>query len=116
MNGPAWQAAACLRTFRIAGSSAGVLSRSARPRLKVEVDVVAHTSRWPGRRSSPPSACRGWDDPYRAVHFALRVDTRDDTVIVEVQVLTLARDSVGLIDHAGVHDQAIPFLDWRHEQ
>jgi hypothetical protein len=58
----------------------------------------------------------GWDDPYRAVHFALQVDTRDDAAIVEVQVLTLARDSVGMIDHAVVHERAIPFLGWWHEQ
>ena len=51
----------------------------------------------------------GWDDPYRAIHFELSLDfdNRSDCDFVEVQILTLAREAVGLLDHTIMHERSI---------
>ena len=56
----------------------------------------------------------GWSDPYRAVHFALEIGGTRPTGIAELQVLTLAKDAVGLADHAILHHRAIPYLGQKH--
>jgi hypothetical protein len=56
----------------------------------------------------------GWGDPYRAIHFELKVGTRSPAECVEIQVLTARRDAVGLIDH-GIHSKSSRYRDGKHE-
>jgi len=51
--------------------------------------------------------------PYRAVHFELENAPFE---YAEVQLLTLTRDALGLLDHALVHKRSLRFLDAAHER
>jgi ppGpp synthetase/RelA/SpoT-type nucleotidyltranferase len=50
---------------------------------------------------------KGPDDPYRAVHFEIDLGTQGEPAYVEVQILTLNRDAVGLIDHGVIYKHAV---------
>jgi hypothetical protein len=56
---------------------------------------------------------QGWNDPYRGIHYALQIGP-SPVHIVELQVLTLAKDTVGLVDHALVHHGSLPFVGRGH--
>jgi hypothetical protein len=49
----------------------------------------------------------GWEDPYGAIHFELRLDDQSDCDFFEVQILTLAREAVGLLDHNMIQERSL---------
>jgi hypothetical protein len=56
-----------------------------------------------------------WSDPYRAVHFEIKVGGVYEPAFVELQVLTHTRESVGLMDHGLVHKRTVSYWGVRHE-
>ena len=56
-----------------------------------------------------------WSDPYRAVHFEIKVGGIYEPAFVELQVLTHTRESVGLIDHSLVHKRTVSYWGTQHE-
>ncbi len=59
---------------------------------------------------------QGWNDPYRGIHFILKIDGDSRPNCVEVQVLTVGRDPIGLVDHEFVHGKSSRYCDGRHER
>ena len=57
----------------------------------------------------------GWQDPYRAVHMELRLGNEEAGESVEVQVLTMARDAIGMLDHTIMHCRTVEPSTARHE-
>jgi ppGpp synthetase/RelA/SpoT-type nucleotidyltranferase len=56
-----------------------------------------------------------WSDPYRAVHFEIKVGGAYEPAFVELQVLTHAREAVGLMDHGLVHKRTVSYWGAQHE-
>jgi hypothetical protein len=56
-----------------------------------------------------------WNDPYRAVHFEIKVGGAYEPAFVELQVLTHTRESVGLMDHGLVHKRTVSYWGAQHE-
>jgi hypothetical protein len=56
-----------------------------------------------------------WSDPYRAVHFEIKVGGAYEPAFVELQVLTHTRESVGLMDHSLVHKRTVSYWGAQHE-
>ena len=56
-----------------------------------------------------------WSDPYRAVHFEIKVGGVYEPAFIELQVLTHTRESVGLMDHSLVHKRTVPYWGAQHE-
>jgi hypothetical protein len=56
-----------------------------------------------------------WSDPYRAVHFEIKVGGAYEPAFVELQVLTHTRESVGLMDHGLVHKRTVSYWGAQHE-
>jgi ppGpp synthetase/RelA/SpoT-type nucleotidyltranferase len=56
----------------------------------------------------------GWQDPYRAVHMELLLGNAEAGEFVEVQVLTIARDAIGMLDHTIMRCRAVEPATARH--
>jgi hypothetical protein len=58
----------------------------------------------------------GGQDPFRAVHMELRMGNPEAGEFVEVQVLTITRDAIGMLDHTIKRDRAVERCTVRHEE
>ena len=71
--------------------------------MRLQIVRCRNYYRWP--RNGPL-------DPYRAIHLEFQTDSED---FLELQVVSVRREAVGLTDHALVHKRRFPFLGLPHK-
>jgi ppGpp synthetase/RelA/SpoT-type nucleotidyltranferase len=94
--------------FRLSFASPATLARVASAMVKkMGSDVVRLRNYYLEPRFGP-------QDPYRGLHLEIRILDNGRPRYFEVQLVTVGRDAVGLIDHPFVHKPQLEYSDDDH--